>query len=150
MYTQRDVLTASPALDNSVALTHLQPGRTSSHSLCLNHWTFFRLPTAAPTLLQHWQDADLDVSSTISAALGSEDSTPRGLVLTLDTSYDAEAERFTSVDAFLHLSPTLPNDYYRVHTFDFPTSVFPAGTSRVDLFGRDSFTYADDLPTSSD
>ena len=61
-------------------------------------------------------------------------------MLTLDASYDADAERFTSVDAFVHLSPELPASYYRVHDFDYPNSAFAPGPKRVDFFGSDSFT----------
>jgi hypothetical protein len=32
-------------------MTHLMAGVESNHSLCLNHWAFFRIDTAAPTFM---------------------------------------------------------------------------------------------------
>ena len=113
VYTQKTILEPSPPLENAVSVTHLAPSVASTHTLCLNHWTFFRIETRAPSAQQFWRDDDLPVPSAISAALGEDPSTPQGLVLTLDTTYVSSEDRFTSVDAFLHLSPTLPANWFQ-------------------------------------
>ena len=95
----------APPLENSVATTNLVPGVESNHTLCLNHWTFLSLEIAPPSTLQSWRDPEVPEHSTISAALSSELSTPHQLILTLDTTYDVAADRFTTVDAFLYTSP---------------------------------------------
>lgn len=150
IYTQRDVFGVSPDNSvNSITTTHLQPGRESVHTLCLNHWTFFRIDTTPPASNQLWVDQELGVSSSISAALGAEPSTPQTLLLTLDTTYNEDAERFTTVDAFLHLSPTLPDNWFHVHHTavvsgtlqEYPRSVFTDASTYVELLQQDAFTY---------
>ena len=144
---------APAALENSIATTHLQPGVGSVHTLCLNHWTFFAIDLeASPAAVQSWQDPDIPERSTISAELAPN--APRQLTLTLDAMHDAEADRFTTVDAFLHTSPTLPTDWYKVHAGtdatgkneDYPRIVFTPGelpdtSNHLEFLQRDSFMY---------
>ena len=108
VYTERTSTGESPPLENAVVTTVLRPGVESNHSLCLNHWTFFRIETAAPQHVQEWQDPDVrGERSVINAQLGSLEDNPQQLVLTLDTMYDATYERYTTVDAFLHAGSIL-------------------------------------------
>ena len=115
VYSQVTYTTPSPPLENAISTTVLQPSVASTHTLCLNHWTFLELNTDNSSA-QVWQDAELSIGSSIQAALGSDPSTPHGLVLTLDTHYDEPSDRFTTVDAFLHLSPTRPLNWYQLHS----------------------------------
>ena len=91
--------------------------------------------------MQVWQDSDLAGGSSIQAELGGTASTPRGLVLTVDTEYNEASERFSTVDALLYTSPTRPADWFEVHHIDgFPGAMFPPST-RLDFDQRDAFTY---------
>ena len=147
-----------PLEANEIATTHLTPGIEANQSLCLYHWTFFHINTAAPEGVQSWKDPDVAEHSTISAALGAQAETPQQLILTFDTEYEAEQDRFTTVDAFLHTSPELPENWYEVHkgtvdngnNRDYPALVFHDLDSEgnrvpsehyVDFYQRDSFTY---------
>ena len=147
VYTQRTHTSPSSPLANEMATTHLQPGIESNHTLCLNHWMFFRIDTAPPGYVQSWQDPDVfGERSSINAQQGSLASTPQQVVLTLDTTYDATYERYTTVDAFLHLASWLPNNWYTVHSPPYPQAVFtpgePPDTTRYVGFDQvDSFTY---------
>ena len=153
-----DVTRNDPRCRNEVSMTTLTPGIASNHTLCLNHWTFLRLPTAPPTMQQSWNDPDTVESSTISAQLGGKPSNPQQLILTLDTQYDAAVERFTTVDAFVHTSETLPENWYNVHrgtelnqghaaypaivwTPGLPPNGVPDTSNYVEFSQRDSFTY---------
>lgn len=135
----------SSGLDNSIMTTHLQAGMESEHELCLNHWTFFRISTHVPETKQMWFERDIDQNATISAALGSSPSTPQTLIVTLDTEYDEAADRFTTIDAFFHLSSTLPDNWFQVHHVEpgllYPHSVFTDSTMLVEFKQQDSFTY---------
>ena len=142
VYNQRTYATPSPPLENAMVTTVLQPAMESTHTLCLNHWTFFEISTAPPSDVQTWRDPELYVGSSIRAALGEDASTPRGIVLTLDTDYSQDQDRFTTVDAFLHLAPERPSTWYEVHHIDgFPAGVFKDTSARVDFAQQDSFTY---------
>ena len=154
-YVQRTIFGINPENNvNSITMTHLQQSRESQHTLCLYHWTFFRIPTrlAPNATQQQWTERDVSRSSTISTSLGTQPDTPQALIITLDTEYNIDAERFTTIDAFLHLSPTLPDDWYQVHKqlndgTEYPRSVFrdlrtvAQGGTFVQLNQRDSFTY---------
>ena len=144
----------SPPLENAMATTYLRPGVESNHTLCLNHWTFFRISTAAPDFTQSWQDPDVRSGpSTIAAQLSRQADNPQQIVLTLDTAYEETYERYTTVDAFIHLSETLPTNWFETFEPPYPQVRFtpgePPDTSRfIDFPLRDSFTYTigyDDL-----
>ena len=151
VYTTTDHFEPSPPLENSMAITHMRPGIESNHTLCLNHWTFFKFDTASPSVAQVWNDAEVRDSTRsgearIDAALGSLPTTPQQIVLTFDTAYNALYDRFTTVDAFLHLDDNLPNNWERVFEVGYPAGAFtpgdPPDTSRfVDFPKTDSFTY---------
>ena len=152
VYQQRTVIGVSPDNVNSVTMTHLPAGNETEHELCLNHWTFFRMETTPPSV-QQWLERDVGKASTIATARGLEASTPHALTITLDTQYNADAQRFTTVDAFLHLSPTLPARWGEVHyaanAQEYPRSVFTDASTYVELFQRDSFTYTLGLDDTS-
>lgn len=143
----------SPPLENAMVTTVLRAGDESNHTLCLNHWTFFKISTAAPSHTQSWQDSDVrSGASTITAQFGSQPDNPQQLVLTLDTAYDETYERFTTVDAFIHLSETLPKaangmpNWFTTYEPQYPQVRFtpgdPPDTSKYITFDqRDSFTY---------
>ncbi len=131
----------SPPLENAIFLTNLQAGVESNQTLCLNHWTFYRVSTLAPPFEQRWHEDLLDTPSHVPPLPDLE--IPRTVTITFDTDWDSDADRFTTVDAFIY-EAGLPSAWFEVHRKgekDYPQSIFSADKYRTEYNLVDSFTH---------
>lgn len=117
-----------------VTLSWIVPGIQSNHTLCLLHWAFIKVPTTHV-------NAQGEVEG-------------QGVVVSIDTEYDAGENRFTSVDILEITSGSLPEAYASVHTENYPYDVFGLAQSYADgpwegnrgghklFFKQDSYMYS--------
>ena len=124
---------------NGVIVSHLPPGVETNQTLCLRHWTFIRMQTHPAGKAQSYYDADVSEAGSISAG-GAEAGTGYTLLLTMDTDYKDLYQRFTTVDAFVYKSATLPAAYLEVNNLDgeYPSAVFTDATLLTSFDLRDS------------
>ena len=47
-YRQTEVYGGTPSNGPGISTSYMIPGVQSNHSLCLHHWTFFKVPTRSP------------------------------------------------------------------------------------------------------
>ena len=47
-YRTTEVYGGTPSAGPGISMSHILPGVQSNHSLCLYHWTFFKVPTSSP------------------------------------------------------------------------------------------------------
>ena len=113
-YRQTEVYGGTPSNGPGISTSYMIPGVQSNHSLCLHHWTFFKVPTRSP------------------GHDGVDE--PKGVVFYLDTDYKSDQMRFTSVDVLEITRGALPDGWSEVHSLDYPK----------DVFGLNQITYSPD------
>ena len=97
-YRQTEVYGGTPSNGPGISTSYMIPGVQSNHSLCLHHWTFFKVPTRSP------------------GHDGVDE--PKGVVFYLDTDYKSDQMRFTSVDVLEITRGALPDGWSEVHSLD--------------------------------
>ena len=111
-YKMTEVYGGTPSIGPGISTSHMIPGVQSNHTLCLYHWTFFKVPTRSP------------------GHDGVDE--PKGVVFYLDTDFKSEQNRFTSVDVLEVTRGALPDAWSDVHTLAYPK----------DAFGLNQITYS--------
>ena len=103
-YKMTEVYGGTPSIGPGISTSHMIPGVQSNHTLCLYHWTFFKVPTRSP------------------GHDGVDE--PKGVVFYLDTDFKSEQNRFTTVDVLEVTRGALPDAWSDVHTQAYPKDIF--------------------------
>ena len=109
-YKATEVYGGTPSQGPGISTSYMIPGVQSNHTLCLYHWTFFKVPTRSP------------------GPDGVDE--PKGVVFYLDTDFKSEQNRFTTVDVLEVTRDTLPEAWSDVHTLAYPKDAF--GLNQID------------------